>query len=173
MRRNVLETGKRIDGRASDELRPLPARSACCRARTVRRLFSRGETQALARSPSARKSDTQSMDAVTGGPDEKRFMLHYNFPPYSVGEVGRLGFTGRREIGHGALAERSLRQVMPDDYPYTVRLVSDIMGSNGSSSMASVCAGTLALMDAGVPITQAGRGHLDRPVLRAGARRCW
>ena len=94
------------------------------------------------------------MDGLTGGPDEKKFMLHYNFPPYSVGEVGRLGGVGRREIGHGALAERSLSQVMPKDYPYTVRVVSEIMDSNGSSSMASVCAGSLALMDAGVPIVK-------------------
>jgi polyribonucleotide nucleotidyltransferase len=99
-------------------------------------------------------SDAQSMDAVTGGPDEKRFLLHYNFPPYSVGEVGRLGFTNRREIGHGNLAERSLRPCCPEDYSYTIRIVSEIMSSNGSTSMATVCSGTLALMDAGVPITK-------------------
>jgi polyribonucleotide nucleotidyltransferase len=92
------------------------------------------------------------MDAIAGGATEKTFMLHYNFPPYCTGEAGRLGSTSRREIGHGALAERSLLEIMPDEFPYTVRLVSEIMGSNGSSSMASVCAGTLALMDAGVPI---------------------
>jgi len=115
-------------------------------------LFSRGETQALGTITLGTKSDKQSLDAITGGASEKRFMVHYNFPPYSVGEVGRLGSTGRREIGHGALAERALLPVMPDDYPYTVRIVSDIMGSNGSSSMASVCVGTLSLMDAGVPI---------------------
>jgi polyribonucleotide nucleotidyltransferase len=97
-------------------------------------------------------SDVQEMDALAGGPDEKRFFLHYNFPPFSVGEVGRLGATGRREIGHGALAERSIAPMMPKDFPYTVRVVSEIMESNGSSSMASVCAGTLALMDAGVPL---------------------
>jgi polyribonucleotide nucleotidyltransferase len=97
-------------------------------------------------------SDAQEMDGLTGGPDEKRFMLHYNFPPYSVGEVGRIGGVGRREIGHGNLAERSIARMMPADYPYTVRVVSEIMESNGSSSMASVCAGTLALMDAGVPL---------------------
>lgn len=115
-------------------------------------VFNRGETQALGILTLGTRSDAQSLDAVTGGAAKKQFMLHYNFPPYSVGEVGRLGFTGRREVGHGALAERSLREVIPEDYPYTIRLVSDIMGSNGSSSMASVCAGSLALMDAGVPI---------------------
>ena len=97
-------------------------------------------------------TDAQELDAITGGPKDKKFMLHYNFPPYSVGEVGRLGSTGRREIGHGALAERSLLPVIPEDYKYTVRVVSEITDSNGSSSMASICVGTLALMDAGVPI---------------------
>ena len=96
--------------------------------------------------------DEQEMDGLTGGPIKKRFTLHYNFPPYSTGEVKRLGGLNRREIGHGALAERSIRQVVPEDYPYSIRLVSEIMGSNGSSSMASICVGTLALMDAGVPI---------------------
>jgi polyribonucleotide nucleotidyltransferase len=115
-------------------------------------IFNRGETQALCIVTLGTKSDTQELDAITGGETEKKFMLHYNFPPYSVGEVGRLGSTGRREIGHGNLAERSLLPIMPDDYPYTVRIVSEIMGSNGSSSMASACVGTLALMDAGVPI---------------------
>jgi polyribonucleotide nucleotidyltransferase len=98
------------------------------------------------------------LDVITGGLPEKKFMMHYNFPPYSVGEVGKIGSTGRREIGHGALAERSLEQMMPQDYAYTVRLVSDIMSSNGSTSMASVCAGSLALMDAGVPIKKAVAG---------------
>ena len=97
--------------------------------------------------------DAQDLDSVTGGPKQKKFILHYNFPPYCTGEVGRVGTTGRREIGHGALAERSLAEVIPADYPYSVRVVSEIMGSNGSSSMASICGGCLALMDAGVPIT--------------------
>lgn len=96
--------------------------------------------------------DEQEMDGLTGGDTKKRFTLHYNFPPYCVGEVRRLGGLNRREIGHGALAERSIDPMVPKDYPYTVRVVSEIMGSNGSSSMASVCVGTLALMDAGVPM---------------------
>ena len=152
VRTNVLENGVRIDGRASDALRPLAGQVGVLPRPHGSAVFNRGETQALATVTLGTKSDIQSLDAVTGGVDEKQFMLHYNFPPYSVGEVGRLGFTGRREIGHGALAERSLLPMFPDDYPYTVRLVSDIMGSNGSSSMASICVGTLAMMDAGVPI---------------------
>ncbi|MBU1693259.1 MAG: polyribonucleotide nucleotidyltransferase [Verrucomicrobia bacterium] len=148
----VLEKGKRIGGRAFDQLRPLSAQVGLLPRTHGSALFSRGETQALATITLGTTSDAQSMDALTGGPDEKRFMLHYNFPPYSVGEVGRLGGVGRREVGHGALAERSIAPMMPKDYPYTVRIVSEIMGSNGSSSMASVCVGTLALMDAGVPL---------------------
>lgn len=154
VRRNILEKGKRIDGRGFDKLRPLSAEVGVFARTHGSAVFSRGETQALGTVTLGTKSDTQGLDAVTGGPEEKKFMLHYNFPPYSTGEVGRLGSTGRREIGHGALAERSLQEVVPEDYPYTVRLVSDIMGSNGSSSMASVCAGSLALMDAGIPITK-------------------
>ncbi len=95
---------------------------------------------------------------MTGGEASKRFMLHYNFPPYCTGEVGRLGSTGRREIGHGALAERSIAEVLPDDFPYSIRVVSEIMGSNGSSSMASICNGCLALMDAGVPLKRTVAG---------------
>lgn len=117
-------------------------------------LFQRGETQSLATVTLGTSDDVQDLDAVAGGPTEKRFLLHYNFPPYSVGEVGRLGMTSRREIGHGNLAERSLIPVIPSDYPYSIRVVSEILESNGSSSMASVCAGTLALMDAGVPISK-------------------
>lgn len=153
VRANVLEKGKRIDGRAFDELRPLDVQVGILPRPHGSAVFSRGETQALGTITLGTKSDKQSLDAVTGGEEEKRFMLHYNFPPYSVGEAGRLGFTGRREIGHGALAERSLRPVMPgDDFPYTIRAVSDIMGSNGSSSMASICVTSMALMDAGVPM---------------------
>lgn len=154
VRKHILEDGKRIDGRGVDDLRTLYAQVGLLPRTHGSALFSRGETQALGTVTLGTKSDVQNLDAVTGGPGEKQFMMHYNFPPYSVGEVGRLGSTGRREIGHGALAERSLRQVIPDDYPYTVRLVSDIMGSNGSSSMASICVGSLALMDAGIPITK-------------------
>jgi len=152
VRKNVLDHGKRIDGRGYDDLRPLSAQVGVLPRTHGSALFNRGETQAIGSVTLGTKSDTQSLDAITGGRLEKKFMLHYNFPPYSVGEVGRLGSTNRREIGHGALAERSLEEVIPADYPYTVRVVSDIMGSNGSSSMASVCAGCLALMDAGVPI---------------------
>ena len=151
-RKLVLEDRYRIGGRKFDEIRPL---SACvgllprCHGSAV---FNRGETQSLTTVTLGTTGDAQELDAIAGGPDEKTFILHYNFPPYSVGEVGRLGATGRREIGHGNLAERSIMPMLPKDYPYCVRLVSEIMGSNGSSSMASVCAGTLALMDAGIPM---------------------
>jgi polyribonucleotide nucleotidyltransferase len=152
VRNNVLEKSHRIDGRGFDDLRPLDIQVGLFPRTHGSALFSRGETQAVAIATLGTTADAQEMDGITGGPEEKRFILHYNFPPYSTGEVGRLGSTGRREIGHGALAERSVHQMMPKDYPYTIRIVSEIMGSNGSSSMASVCAGTLALMDAGVPL---------------------
>ena len=151
-RRLVLEKHHRIGGRAMDAIRPLSGLVGLLPRTHGSALFTRGETQALATVTLGTSSDTQEMDALAGGPDEKKFYLHYNFPPFSVGEVGRLGFTGRREIGHGALAERSLAPMMPKDFPYTVRVVSEIMESNGSSSMATVCAGTLALLDAGVPM---------------------
>ncbi|OVE74845.1 polyribonucleotide nucleotidyltransferase [bacterium E08(2017)] len=154
VRKNFLDHGKRIDGRQPHDLRPLAGQVSLLPRTHGSSVFNRGETQALATVTLGTQSDIQAMDAITGGQEDKNFMLHYNFPPYCVGEVGRLGFTGRREIGHGALAERSLVEVIPEDFPYTVRIVSDIMGSNGSSSMGSVCAGTLALMDAGVPITK-------------------
>jgi polyribonucleotide nucleotidyltransferase len=154
VRNNVLDKKQRIDGRGFDELRPLAAQAGLLPRTHGSSLFNRGETQALATVTLGTLKDAQSMDALSGGPDEKRFMLHYNFPPYCVGEPGRIGTTSRREIGHGNLAERSLKPVIPADYPYTIRIVSEIMGSNGSSSMASVCAGTLALMDAGVAITK-------------------
>lgn len=153
VRKNVLQNNRRVDGRAFDELRSLKAQVGVLPRTHGSAIFSRGETQSLGTVTLGTKSDKQSMDSITGGETSKKFMLHYNFPPYCVGECGRLGSTGRREIGHGALAERSLREVMPEDYPYTVRLVSDIMGSNGSSSMASICVGSLAMMDAGIPIT--------------------
>jgi polyribonucleotide nucleotidyltransferase len=152
VRRNVLEKGKRVDGRASDELRPLEGQIKLLPRTHGSSLFNRGETQALATVTLGTMSDSQSMDAVTGGASEKKFLLHYNFPPYCVGEVRRIGTTSRREIGHGNLAERSLAEVVPAEFPYSIRIVSEVMGSNGSSSMASICAGTLALMDAGVPI---------------------
>jgi polyribonucleotide nucleotidyltransferase len=154
VRANVLEHGRRIDGRAFDVVRPLAAQVGLLPRTHGSAVFNRGETQALGIVTLGTKSDTQELDAIAGGADEKKFMLHYNFPPFSTGEVGRIGTTGRREIGHGALAERSILPVIPKDYPYTVRVVSEIMGSNGSSSMASVCVSTLALMDAGVPIVK-------------------
>ena len=139
------------------------AKWACCRARTARRCSQRGETQALVTVTLGTSEDTQSIDTVQEAHYEKRFMLHYNFPPFSVGEVKFLRGPGRREIGHGALAERALKEMLPPEevFPYTVRIVSDILESNGSSSMASICGGTLALMDAGVPLKSAGgrRGH--------------
>ena len=154
VRTNVLERGKRIDGRGADEVRPLTAKVGLLPRVHGSAFFGRGETHALGTVTLGTSGDAQDMDAITGGPTSKSFMLHYNFPPYSVGETGRFGTPGRREIGHGNLAERSLAEVVPKDYPYTIRLLSDIMGSNGSSSMASICVGTLALMDAGVPITR-------------------
>ena len=152
VRSNVLDNNHRIDGRGQFEIRPLSAQVHVLPRPHGSAIFMRGETQSLGTVTLGTKSDAQEMDAITGGAKLKRFMLHYNFPPYCTGEVRKIGGTGRREIGHGALAERSLRPVIPEDYPYTIRVVSDIMGSNGSSSMASVCVGTLALMDAGVPI---------------------
>ncbi len=152
VRQNVLEKGKRIDGRAWNELRPLEAMAGLLPRTHGSALFQRGETQALATVTLGTGSDAQALDGLTGGAREKKFLLHYNFPPYSVGEAGRLGATSRREIGHGNLAERSLKNMIPDDYPYSIRVVSEVMGSNGSTSMASTCSGTLALMDAGIPI---------------------
>ncbi|MEI7901980.1 MAG: polyribonucleotide nucleotidyltransferase [bacterium] len=152
VRKNILEDGKRIDGRADDEIRKLYAQLQVMPRAHGSAIFERGETSALGSVTLGTKKDSQDLDAITGGDTSKAFFLHYNFPPYCVGEVGRLGSTGRREIGHGALAERSLAQVVPADYPYSIRVVSDIMGSNGSSSMASICAGSLAMMDAGIPI---------------------
>jgi len=154
VRRRVLERGVRVGGRGLDEIRPVYCQVGVLPRTHGSALFMRGETQALATVTLGAHEDAQDLDAIAGGPEEKRFLLHYNFPPYSVGEVGRLGPVGRREIGHGALAERSLRPLMPTDYPYTVRVVVEIMESNGSSSMASVCAGSLALMDAGVPLAK-------------------
>ncbi|MDD4101330.1 MAG: polyribonucleotide nucleotidyltransferase [Kiritimatiellae bacterium] len=152
VRKNILDDGKRIDGRAANEIRKLYAQLQVMPRAHGSAIFERGETSALGSVTLGTKKDSQDLDAITGGETSKSFMLHYNFPPYCVGEVGRLGGLGRREIGHGALAERSLAQVIPDDYPYTIRVVSDIMGSNGSSSMASICVGALAMMDAGIPI---------------------
>ena len=158
VRNNILERGLRIDGRGQHEVRPLAAQVGVFPRLHGSAIFSRGETQSFATVTLGTKKDAQELDSVTGGPASTRFMLHYNFPPYCTGEVGRLGSTGRREIGHGALAERSIAEVLPDDFPYSIRVVSEIMGSNGSSSMASICNGCLALMDAGVPLKRTVAG---------------
>jgi polyribonucleotide nucleotidyltransferase len=153
MRHMILDDKKRLDGRALDQVRPISIELGLIPRAHGSALFTRGETQALVTLTLGTKKDAQSVDTLTDDRD-KRFMLHYNFPPFSVGETGRLGGTGRREIGHGNLAERAIRMVMPpeQEFPYTVRIVSDILESNGSSSMASVCGGTLAAMDGGVPL---------------------
>ncbi len=149
----ISEKGIRPDGRGMDDLRQITSEVGVLPRVHGTGLFTRGETQALVIVTLGAGSDAQESDPITGGSGTKNFYLHYNFPNFSVGEVGRISGPGRREIGHGNLAERSLAQVIPADYPYTVRCVSEIMASNGSTSMASVCGGTLALMDAGVPIT--------------------
>ncbi len=153
VRKMILEEGKRIDGRGLKDIRPVT-----CEVRVLPRthgsaLFTRGQTQSLAVVTLGTVEDEQRLDDITGE-SAKSFMVHYNFPPFCVGEVGRIGAPSRREIGHGMLAERSLARVMPseEEFPYTVRVVSEILESNGSSSMATVCSGCLALMDAGVPI---------------------
>lgn len=153
-RNNILDAGKRCDGRAYDELRPISCSTNLLPRVHGSALFTRGETQAFVMTTLGTSRDFQELDGLTGGTKQKSFILHYNFPPYSVGETGRFGTPGRREIGHGALAERSLLPVLPseDEFPYAIRLVSEIMESNGSTSMASVCGGCLSLMDAGVPI---------------------
>lgn len=153
-RGGILNDGKRADGRAPLDLRQITCKTDILPTVHGSSVFTRGETQSLGLLTLGGMSDAQSLDAITGGSKEKSFILHYNFPPYSVGETGRFGVPGRREIGHGALAERSLLPVIPaeDEFPYSMRIVSEIMESNGSTSMASVCAGCLALMDAGVPI---------------------
>jgi polyribonucleotide nucleotidyltransferase len=153
-RSGILSENKRADGRAPLDLRKITSEIDILPTVHGSSMFSRGETQTLGLLTLGGMSDSQSLDAITGGSKEKSFILHYNFPPYSVGETGRFGIPGRREIGHGALAERSLLPVIPaeEEFPYSIRIVSEIMESNGSTSMASVCAGCLSLMDAGVPI---------------------
>jgi polyribonucleotide nucleotidyltransferase len=154
MRDEALERGKRLDGRAFDEIRPITIEVGVLPRAHGSAVFTRGETQALVTATLGTAEDQQKIEMVDGEV-WKRFMLHYNFPPFSVGEVQFLRGPGRREIGHGALAERALTPVVPaeEKFPYTVRVVSDILESNGSSSMASVCGGSLAMMDAGVPLT--------------------
>ncbi|HDH34671.1 MAG TPA: polyribonucleotide nucleotidyltransferase, partial [Nitrospirae bacterium] len=153
VRNMVLDTGIRSDGRKSDEVRAISADVGILPRTHGSALFVRGETQALAVVTLGTSDDEQRIDSLEG--DYRRsFMLHYNFPPFSVGEVKFLRSAGRREIGHGKLAERALTEILPskEDFPYTIRIVSDVLESNGSSSMATVCGGTLSLMDAGVPI---------------------
>ena len=153
VRRNILDTGIRIDGRTVDKVRPIVSEVGILPRAHGSALFTRGETQALVVATLGTGDDEQMVDALEGKYYEK-FMLHYNFPPFSVGETGRMGAPGRREVGHGKLAWRAIRPMLPSDeeFPYTLRVVSEITESNGSSSMASVCGSSLALMDAGVPL---------------------
>ncbi|MCE0496624.1 MAG: polyribonucleotide nucleotidyltransferase [Methylacidiphilales bacterium] len=150
----ILDQKKRSDGRGVKEIRPLSGEVGLLPRSHGSSLFARGETQALCLATLAPSDEAQELDGYTGGEISKRFILHYNFPPFSVGETGRVGGLNRREIGHGALAERSLLAVIPSetDFPYAIRVSSEVMESNGSTSMASVCGGCLSLMDAGVPI---------------------
>jgi len=151
---SVLDKQKRVDGRSYQDLRPISCDVGVLPRAHGSAIFQRGETQALALATLAPIEEAQMIDAYGGGEQSKRFILHYNFPPFSVGETGRTGGASRREIGHGALAERSLEPVVPgeNDFRYAIRISSEIMESNGSTSMASVCGGMLALMDAGVPV---------------------
>ena len=159
MRKTILEKGKRLDGRGLTDVRPISAEAGILPRAHGSALFTRGETQALMSCTLGTKQDEQIIDGLLEE-SRKRFMLHYNFPPFSVGEAGRFGFTSRREIGHGNLAERALKNMVPsdEDFPYTIRLLCDILESNGSSSMATVCSGSMALMDAGVPLKQGVAG---------------
>jgi polyribonucleotide nucleotidyltransferase len=159
MRGQILDEGVRADGRGTTDIRPIQIDVGVLPRTHGSALFTRGSTQSLGVVTLGTKQDQQLIDDLDPKWD-KKFMLHYNFPPFSVGEVGRFGGTGRREIGHGALAERSLAAVLPphEEFPYTIRIVSDILESNGSSSMASVCSGSLALMDAAVPLRKACAG---------------
>ena len=154
VRKLILESGKRLDGRTFDTVRPISCEVGVLPRSHGSAIFARGETQAVSLVTLGTGDDTQEFDSYMGGRTEKKFLLHYNFPNFSVGETGRISGPGRREIGHGALAERSIEPMLPKDYPYAVRVVSEIMESNGSTSMASVCGGTLALLDAGVPLTR-------------------
>lgn len=159
-RRMVIETGHRIDGRKPDEIRNITCDIGLVPRAHGSALFTRGETQALVVTTLGTDKDSQRIDGLEGE-ENKTFMLHYNFPPFCVGEVRFMRATSRRELGHGMLAERALVSSIPcfeNEFPYTVRIVSDVLGSNGSSSMASVCGGSLALMDAGVPVKHATAG---------------
>ncbi|MGE5351336.1 MAG: polyribonucleotide nucleotidyltransferase [Acidobacteriota bacterium] len=159
MRKRILEEGLRLDGRNTTQVRPITVELGVLPRTHGSALFTRGETQSLTTLTLGTKNDEQTIDGLQ---EEytKKFLLHYNFPPFSVGEVGRMSGVGRREVGHGHLAERALKKVVPSEttFPYTIRLNSDILESNGSSSMATVCAGSLALMDGGVPVAKAIAG---------------
>lgn len=157
--RAIIEEGKRVDGRRLDEIRPLSTEVGLLPRTHGSGLFSRGETQVLSVVTLGSPSEEQTLDGMEEN-GKKRYMHHYNFPPYSVGETGRLGSPGRREIGHGALAEKALLPVLPaqEEFPYAIRVVSEVLSSNGSSSMGSTCGSSLALMDAGVPIRSAVAG---------------
>jgi len=159
VRGSILKTKKRIDGRGLEDVRRIESEVGVLPRAHGSALFTRGETQALVVATLGTGDDEQMIDALEGT-YKSNFMLHYNFPPFSVGETGRVGFTGRREIGHGKLAWRALHAVLPskEEFPYTLRLVSEITESNGSSSMATVCGSSLAMMDAGVPLKTAVAG---------------
>jgi polyribonucleotide nucleotidyltransferase len=161
MRKQVLERSERVDGRDLDTIRPITSETSVLPRTHGSALFTRGQTQALVSVTLGTTDDEQRIDSIdVAGETTKSFMLHYNFPPYSTGEVKMIRGTSRREIGHGALAERALQPLLPhyEDFPYTMRVVSEILESNGSSSMATVCGGSLALMDAGVPMKAACAG---------------
>ena len=153
VRRLIVEKGVRVDGRRANEIRPITIETAYLPRAHGSAVFTRGETQALVSATLGTKSDEQKIEALEGE-IWRHFLLHYNFPSFSVGEVRRFGGPSRRDVGHGALAERAVEAVLPskEEFPYTIRVVSDILESNGSSSMASVCGASLALMDAGVPL---------------------
>ncbi|MFQ5477506.1 MAG: polyribonucleotide nucleotidyltransferase [Candidatus Binatia bacterium] len=170
VRGDITEHSKRLDGRGLKDVRPISIETGFLPRTHGSALFTRGETQAAVVTTLGTSSDEQRIDSLAGDVF-RRFMLHYNFPPYSVGEARMLRSAGRREIGHGMLAERALTQVLPskDDFPYTIRIVSEITESNGSSSMATVCGGSLSLMDAGVPISTAVAG-IAMGLIREGDR---
>ena len=154
VRSGILERGKRVSGRTPDEIRPISCEVSLLPRTHGSGLFNRGRTQVLTITTLGSIAKRAAAGRPRASKRSKRFIHHYNFPPFSTGEVKRIGAPGRREIGHGALAERAILPVLPkdDDFPYTIRLVSEVLSSSGSTSMASVCASSLSLMDAGVPI---------------------
>lgn len=172
VRKQILENGVRVDGRRPDDIRPITCEVGVLPRAHGSCLFTRGETQALVTATLGAHEESQILDTLSGL-EYERFMLHYNFPPFCVGETGRLGSPGRREIGHGALAHRAIEAVIPEEsvFPYVVRVVSDILESNGSSSMATVCGATLALMDAGVPISKPVAG-IAMGLVKEGEKSC-